>query len=82
MRVRPESVGVIRRIAAPMLGKGEVPRAVPSDDEWPHLRLHFRIREAASGVLLGFAGDLEVLEPADLRGRMLELARAAVARYG
>jgi predicted DNA-binding transcriptional regulator YafY len=44
--------------------------------------MHFRVREAACGVLLGFAGDLEVLEPADLRERMLELARAALAIYG
>jgi predicted DNA-binding transcriptional regulator YafY len=43
--------------------------------------MHFRIREAACGVLLGFAGDLEVLEPGDLRARMLELAEAAVATY-
>jgi predicted DNA-binding transcriptional regulator YafY len=75
-------VELIRRIASPMLAKGEVARDVPSDDEWPHLRLHFRVREAASGVLLGFAGDLEVLEPGDLRSRMLELAQAALATYG
>ncbi|RZT27443.1 putative DNA-binding transcriptional regulator YafY [Kribbella sp. VKM Ac-2569] len=82
VRVRPEKVELIRRIASPMLAKGEVARDVPSDDEWPHLRLHFRIREAACGVLLGFAGDLEVLEPGDLRARMLELAQAALATYG
>jgi predicted DNA-binding transcriptional regulator YafY len=82
VRVRPEKLELIRRIASPMLAKGEVARDVPSDDEWPHLRLHFRIREAACGVLLGFAGDLEVLEPGDLRARMLELAQAAMATYG
>jgi len=44
--------------------------------------MHFRVREAACGVLLGFAGDVEVLEPAGIRARMLELAKAAVATYG
>jgi predicted DNA-binding transcriptional regulator YafY len=39
------------------------------------------VREAACGVVLGFAGDEEVLEPADIRARMLELAEAAVATY-
>ena len=82
VRVRPERVELIRRIATPMLAKGESARDVPSDDDWPHLRMHFRVREAACGVLLGFAGDLEVLEPVDLRARMLELARAALATYG
>jgi predicted DNA-binding transcriptional regulator YafY len=81
VRVRPERVELIRRIATPMLAKGEVARDVPTDDEWPHLRMHFRVQEAACGVLLGFAGDLEVLEPADLRARMLQLAEAAVATY-
>ncbi|TCC26745.1 helix-turn-helix transcriptional regulator [Kribbella speibonae] len=80
-RVRPERVEIVRRIATPMLAKGEVARDVPSDDEWPHLRLHFRVQEAACGVLLGFAGDVEVLEPADIRARMLQLAQAAVETY-
>ncbi|TCC32295.1 helix-turn-helix transcriptional regulator [Kribbella sindirgiensis] len=80
-RVRPERVEIVRRIATPMLAKGEVARDVPSDDEWPHLRMHFRVREAACGVLLGFAGDVEVLEPADIRARMLQLAQAAVETY-
>jgi predicted DNA-binding transcriptional regulator YafY len=82
VRVRPERVEQVRRIATPMLAKGSVARDVPTDDEWPHLRLHFRVREAAAGVLLGFAGDVEVLEPVDLRARMLQLAEAAVALYG
>lgn len=81
VRVRPEQVEMVRRIATPMLAKGSVARDVPSDDEWTQLRLHFRVREAACGVLLGFAGDVEVLAPADLRSRMLELAEAAVAVY-
>ncbi|HEY4568265.1 MAG TPA: WYL domain-containing protein [Kribbella sp.] len=82
IRVRPERAELVRRIATPMLAKGEVARDVRSDDEWTRLRMHFRVREAACGVLLGFAGDVEVLEPADVRTRMLELAEAAVATYG
>jgi predicted DNA-binding transcriptional regulator YafY len=81
VRVRPERVEMVRRIATPMLAKGSVARDVPTDGEWPQLRLHFRVREAACGVLLGFAGDVEVLEPADLRSTMLQLAEAAVAVY-
>ena len=82
VRVRPERVEVVRRIATPMLAKGTVARDVLADDEWRHLRLHFRVREAACGVLLGFAGDVEVLDPVDLRSTMLQLAEAAVAVYG
>jgi predicted DNA-binding transcriptional regulator YafY len=82
VRVRPERVELVRRIATPMLAKGQQARDIPSDDEWPHLALRFRVREAACGVLLGFAGDVEVLEPVEMRSRMLELAQAAVATYG
>jgi predicted DNA-binding transcriptional regulator YafY len=39
-------------------------------------------RPAACGVLLGFATDVEVLEPQEIRQRMLELATAAVRTYG
>jgi len=81
VRVHPDRVGLIRRIATPMLAKGTIAQEVPSDDEWPHLSLHFRVREAACGVLLGFGGDVEVVQPVELRGRLLELAAAAVATY-
>jgi predicted DNA-binding transcriptional regulator YafY len=80
-RVRPERVDVVRRIATPMLAKGEQVRDVPSDDDWPHLAMHFRVREAACGVLLGFGADVEVMEPQEIRARLLELASAAVRTY-
>jgi predicted DNA-binding transcriptional regulator YafY len=82
VRVRPEVADQLRRIASSMLVKGEQARDVPSDDEWPRLAMHFRVREAACGVLLGFATDVEVLEPVEIRERMLELATAAVRIYG
>ncbi len=82
IRVRPERAAVVRRIATPMLAKGEHPRAVPAPtDTWPHLAMRFRVREAACGVLLGFGPDVEVLEPPDLRTTLLALATAAVATY-
>jgi len=82
VRVHPERVGQIRRIVTPMLAKGKTPEELPAEDEWPHLRLHFRIREAAAGMLLGFGTDVEVIGPVELRARLLELARGAVALYG
>jgi predicted DNA-binding transcriptional regulator YafY len=81
VRVRPDRVAVVRRIVTPMLAKGSPAREVESDDEWPHLRLHFRVREAACGMLLGFAGIVEVLEPDEIRSSLLDLAKTAVATY-
>jgi predicted DNA-binding transcriptional regulator YafY len=54
---------------------------VPGDD-WVRLRLRFRVRQAAYGILLGFGGNVEVLEPLDLRADLLRLATEAVALYG
>jgi predicted DNA-binding transcriptional regulator YafY len=81
IRVRPESAELVRRVATPMLAAGEQARDVPADDEWPHVAMRFRVREAACGTLLGFGADVEVLEPPDLRTCLLELATAAVATY-
>lgn len=82
IRVHPDRAATVRRIAAPMLAKGEHPRPIPAPtDPWPHVALRFRVREAACGVLLGFGADVEVLEPPDLRTTLLDLATAAVATY-
>ncbi|MFC5263908.1 helix-turn-helix transcriptional regulator [Kribbella qitaiheensis] len=82
IRVRPERAELVRRVATPMLAKGEQARDVPApDDVWPHVALRFRVREAACGVLLGLGGDVEVLEPPDLRAELLRLATAAVEVY-
>ncbi|MET7279986.1 WYL domain-containing protein [Kribbella sp. NPDC005582] len=82
VRVRPDRVDILRRVVTPFLSKGAIPREVPSDDEWTGLELDFRVREAACGILIAFGPEVEVLGPADLRERLLELARGAVALYG
>jgi predicted DNA-binding transcriptional regulator YafY len=82
LRVRPDRVEQVRRISVSMLARGEQSHEVPAeDDEWVHLSMRFRIREAACGILLGFGDVVEVLEPLDLREELLRLAKAAVAVY-
>lgn len=83
IRVQPDRAEQVRRVATPMLAKGEQARNVPAeDDTWIHVAMRFRVREAACGVLLGFGDVVEVLEPHDLREEMLRLARAVVKVYG
>ncbi|TDD60968.1 WYL domain-containing protein [Kribbella antibiotica] len=81
VRVHPDRVDMVRRLVSPFLAKGAIAQVIPSDDDWPHLRLDFRVREAACGMLLGLGAGVEVLGPDDLRDQMLELARGAVALY-
>jgi predicted DNA-binding transcriptional regulator YafY len=83
VRVRPDRAELVRRVATPMLAKGEQARDVPGgDDPWPHVAMRFRVREAACGVLLGFGKHVEVLEPLELREDLLRLASEVVQVYG
>ena len=82
IRVRPELADLVRRVATPMLISGEQTREVPAaGDEWPHIAMRFRVRQAACGVLLGFGAGVEVLEPPDLRADLLRLAGEVVDVY-
>jgi predicted DNA-binding transcriptional regulator YafY len=49
---------------------------------WRTLTLTFRAPGAAVAALLGFGGDVEVLGPPEVRDRLVETARAALARHG
>jgi len=45
------------------------------------IRVRFDAEEEALQFALSFGGDIEVIEPAELRNRVLEAARGAVERY-
>jgi predicted DNA-binding transcriptional regulator YafY len=53
----------------------------PDPDGWTRLRLRVDWPEEAPGRLLGLGGDLEVLEPVEVRERLVALASGAVARH-
>jgi predicted DNA-binding transcriptional regulator YafY len=52
------------------------------EDGWIRLRLRMEWPEDAAARLVGMGADLEVLEPAELRNQVLELARGSLARHG
>jgi predicted DNA-binding transcriptional regulator YafY len=52
------------------------------EDGWIRLRLRMEWPEDAAARLVGMGADLEVLEPAELRDQVLELARGSLARHG
>ncbi|MFJ9903328.1 WYL domain-containing protein [Streptomyces sp. NPDC101152] len=57
-------------------------RATPEAPGRHRLTLHFDSPTAACRRLLPFGPDAEVLEPASVRTRLAETARATAARYG
>lgn len=54
----------------------------PDAEGWVQLRLRLRWPSEALGRLLGLGAGFEVLEPPELRARLLDLARDALARHG
>ena len=54
----------------------------PADGEgWQRVRMRFQFAEEACEFALGFGARVEIIEPTELRGRVLEMAEEAVALY-
>ena len=53
----------------------------PDADGWVTLTLQFENHDVASYELMRLGGDVEVLEPVELRQKMVERAASMVARY-
>ena len=79
----------VRRGAIPMLaelvGERAVRRAerLPSqDDEWRCLRLEIDWPDEAPARLLALGERVEIIEPVEMRERVIETARGVLARHG
>jgi predicted DNA-binding transcriptional regulator YafY len=54
----------------------------PADAEgWPCVRMRFQFAEEACEFALGFGARVEIVEPAELRDRVVEMAEGVVAFY-
>jgi len=83
VRVRPDAATRFRRISTSLLTDGVNPELVEAtDDDWVHLRMQFRIRQAACALLLGFGAAVEVLDPPDLKEDLVRLASEVIQLYG
>lgn len=51
----------------------------PDTDGWIPVSLRFDIEAAACAYVLGFGAQMEVVEPSELRDRVLQLAKEAIA---
>ena len=81
VRARPRCTLRLRRAVEPTR-VGEVCwDAAPDASGWVGLQLPFEKLEYARAALLGFAADVEVLEPGELRRQMTEAAASLNALY-
>jgi predicted DNA-binding transcriptional regulator YafY len=53
----------------------------PDADGWVPVSLRFDIEKAACAYVLGFGAQMEVIEPLELRDRVLQVAKETIARY-
>ncbi|MGH2455872.1 MAG: helix-turn-helix transcriptional regulator [Candidatus Limnocylindria bacterium] len=81
IRIRPERRGELSYFLGDDALQGAQRLDEPDPDGWTRLRLRVRWPEEAAGRLLGFGRDLEVLDPPDVRDRIVALARGALDRY-
>jgi predicted DNA-binding transcriptional regulator YafY len=55
--------------------------AEPDAEGWATVRMRFQFEEDACGLALGFGTKVEVLEPVELRAKVLEMAERVAAFY-
>ncbi|HLZ68903.1 MAG TPA: YafY family protein [Dehalococcoidia bacterium] len=79
LRVAPEMLARLGSVGAYLRLEAQAP---PGDDGWSVLRLSFESEAEACGYILSFGALAEALEPPELRGRLVALARDTLARYG
>src|SRR5439155_5454170 len=81
VRVDPASLDDL----AGLLGGGVVDEAERLDghdpEGWTHLRLRLTYPHDAPGRLLGLGSHLEIVEPDEVRQRVVALARGVLARH-
>jgi predicted DNA-binding transcriptional regulator YafY len=53
----------------------------PDAQGWATVRMRFQFEEDACGLALGFGTKVEVIEPAELRAKVLEMAERVVEFY-
>jgi predicted DNA-binding transcriptional regulator YafY len=81
IRVRADRVDSLRGRVGDRVVDAAVELPAEDPDGWRHLRIRLDWPEEVPGHLLAVGPDLVVLEPVEIRERMVALARATLERY-
>ena len=82
VRMHREAMWMVRYVQDPTRRESALESASePDEDGWVTLTLQFENHDVAGYELMRLAGDVEVLEPVELRHTMAERAASMVARY-
>jgi predicted DNA-binding transcriptional regulator YafY len=81
----PVSVRLTQSVLARLIHSGRFIRleqvGPPDEQGWVAARLSFDLQDEACGYLLSFGTEIEILEPRELRERVIHLARSLAAFY-
>ena len=79
----PDAMWMVRYVQDPTRARvrARPARQQPDADGWVTLTLQFENHDVAGYELMRLGGDVEVLEPVELRQTMAERAASMVARY-
>ncbi len=82
VRMHRDAMWMVRYVQDPTRRESALDSASEPDAEgWVTLTLQFENHDVAGYELMRLAGDVEVLEPIELRQKMVERAASMVARY-
>jgi predicted DNA-binding transcriptional regulator YafY len=81
IRIAPDKLERLAEFVGWRAIEGAEELGEPDPDGWKRVRLRLDWPEEVPGKLLGIGGDLEVLEPPEVRAELVALASGAVARH-
>ena len=82
IRIRPDHLDALADTVGQTAMRGATPLPEPDPDGWSRLRLRLEWPAEAHEQMLRLGSAVEVLEPDELRHRVVEAARDVLARYG
>lgn len=81
IRIRPDHLDALADTVGQTAMRGATPLPDPDPDGWSRLRLRLEWPAEAHEQMLRLGSAVEVLEPDELRQRVVEAAREVLARY-
>jgi predicted DNA-binding transcriptional regulator YafY len=82
VRVAPDRLGVLADAVGSRAAEAAVRLDEPDPEGWQHLRLRLDWPDEVARRLLYAGPDVEVIEPFDIRARVIRLADATLSQYG
>ena len=82
LRIRPDRIDWLRRAVGERAVDAAVDLSADDPAGWRHLRIRLDWPDEVPGQLLAVGPNAEILEPPEIRERLIAMAKATLDRYG